>query len=70
MLYWEAFGHGADRVQQLYAEVLVSSVSIMIYGHFAVAEPTFPVRDISIIAIRSPSLFFYCLKWCGHVQSV
>lgn len=28
MLYWEAFGHVSDRVQQLYAEVLVSSVSI------------------------------------------
>lgn len=47
MLYREAFGHGSDRVLQLYGEVLVFSVShdndrIFIYGHFAVAEPDFP----------------------------
>ena len=47
MLYREAFGHGSDRVQQLYGEVLVFSVShdndrILIYGHFAVAEPNHP----------------------------
>ena len=46
MLYREAFGHGSDRVLQLYGEVLVFSVShdndrIFIYGHFAVAEPDF-----------------------------
>ena len=49
MLYREAFGHGSDRVLQLYGEVLVFSVSpdndrIFIYGHFAVAEPDFPER--------------------------
>lgn len=47
MLYREAFGHGSDRVLQLYGEVLVFFVShdndcILIYGHFAVAEPDFP----------------------------
>ncbi|MCJ1349952.1 hypothetical protein MMC31_008195 [Peltigera leucophlebia] len=47
VLYGEAFGHRSDRVQQLYGEVLVFSVShdndrILIYGHFAVAAPDLP----------------------------
>ena len=47
MLYWEAFGHGSDCVQQLYGKVFVFFVlydndRIFTYGHFAVTEPNFP----------------------------
>lgn len=46
------------------------SVSIMIYGHFAVAEPKFPEGLKYLSLSDRPSLFFYCLRWCEHVQSV
>lgn len=47
MLYRDAFGPTSDRVQQLYGEVLVFSVShdndlVLIYGHLAMVEPVFP----------------------------
>lgn len=47
MLYREVFGRGSDRILKLHGEVLVFSVlhdndRIIIYGHFAVAEPDFP----------------------------
>ena len=47
MLYQETFGHGSNRVLQLYDKVLVFSIShdndrIFIYDHFAVIEPDFP----------------------------
>lgn len=51
-------GHGSDRVQQRYGEVLVISVSVVIYMDIShLAEPKFPERDLGIIAIRWPSLY-------------
>lgn len=48
MLYQEAFGPTSPRVHQLYGQVLVFSVShdndrVILYGHFATAEPNLPL---------------------------